>query len=115
MENKAAARVGDGSIGSCFLEDASMVLNILLWAVFGLIAGAVAKFIGKAPERTDPAGVILTIVLGIAGAVVGGFVSSQLFGWDINSFSIAGFAVAVGGALLLLFLYRVVMAARRTV
>jgi uncharacterized membrane protein YeaQ/YmgE (transglycosylase-associated protein family) len=92
-----------------------MVVNILLWAVFGLIAGVVAKFIGKSPERTDPAGIILTVVLGIAGAVVGGFLSSQLFGWDINSFSIAGFAVAVVGALILLFLYRVFMAARQSI
>jgi uncharacterized membrane protein YeaQ/YmgE (transglycosylase-associated protein family) len=91
-----------------------MVVNILLWALFDLIAGAVAKFIGKSPERTDPAGVILTMVLGIAGAVVGGFLSSQLFGWDINSLSVPGFAVAVGGALLLLFLYRVFMSARRS-
>jgi uncharacterized membrane protein YeaQ/YmgE (transglycosylase-associated protein family) len=91
-----------------------MVLNILVWALFGLIAGAVAKFIGKSPERTDPAGVILTIVLGIAGALVGGFVSSQLFGWDINSFSVAGFAIAVVGALLLLFLYRMFTATRQS-
>jgi uncharacterized membrane protein YeaQ/YmgE (transglycosylase-associated protein family) len=98
----------------CSLEGEAMVLNILLWALFGLIAGAVARFIGKVPERTDPMGVILTILLGIAGAEIGGFLSSRLFGWDINSFSIAGFAVAVAGALLLLFLYRLFMSARKS-
>jgi uncharacterized membrane protein YeaQ/YmgE (transglycosylase-associated protein family) len=92
----------------------SMVMNVLLWAVFGLIAGVVAKFIGKQPERTDPMGLITTALLGIAGAVVGGWLSSVLLGWDINSFSIAGFAVAVAGALLLLFLYRLLMSARKT-
>ena len=92
-----------------------MVVNILVWAVFGLLAGVVAKFIGKQPERSDPMGIVLTIVLGIAGALVGGFVASQLFNWDINTFSIPGFAVAVAGALLLLFVYRLVMSSRRSV
>jgi uncharacterized membrane protein YeaQ/YmgE (transglycosylase-associated protein family) len=91
-----------------------MLVNLLLWALFGLVAGIVAKFIGKQPERTDPAGILLTIVLGIAGAIVGGFVSTKLFGWDVETFSIAGFAVAVGGALLLLFLYHLFSSARRT-
>jgi uncharacterized membrane protein YeaQ/YmgE (transglycosylase-associated protein family) len=89
-----------------------MIINILAWALFGLLAGVVAKFIGKQPERSDPMGIVLTIVLGIAGAVVGGFISTNLFGWDVNSFSIQGFLVAVGGALLLLFLYHLVRAAR---
>jgi uncharacterized membrane protein YeaQ/YmgE (transglycosylase-associated protein family) len=91
-----------------------MVLNILLWSLFGLIAGAVAKFIGGERERSDPKGIVLTIVLGIAGAVLGGFLSSQLFGWDISTFSIPGFAIAVGGALLLVFLYRLAMATRKS-
>jgi uncharacterized membrane protein YeaQ/YmgE (transglycosylase-associated protein family) len=89
-----------------------MILNILTWALFGLLAGVVAKFIGKQPAGSDPTGIILTILLGIAGAIVGGFVSTNLFGWDVNSFSIQGFLVAVGGALLLLFLYRLVQTAR---
>jgi uncharacterized membrane protein YeaQ/YmgE (transglycosylase-associated protein family) len=89
-----------------------MIINILAWALFGLLAGVVAKFIGKQTERSDPMGILLTIVLGIAGAVVGGFISTNLFGWDVNSFSIQGFLVAVGGALLLLFLYHLVRAAR---
>jgi uncharacterized membrane protein YeaQ/YmgE (transglycosylase-associated protein family) len=90
-----------------------MVINILVWALFGLVAGIVAKFIGKQPGRTDPVGLVLTILLGIAGAVVGGFVSSQVFSWDVNTFSIGGFVVAVLGALLLLFLYRVLISARK--
>ena len=92
-----------------------MIVNLLVWALFGLLAGVVAKFIGKQPERSDPMGIVFTILLGIAGAVIGGFVASQLFNWDINTFSIAGFAVAVAGALLLLFVYRLVMSARRSV
>jgi uncharacterized membrane protein YeaQ/YmgE (transglycosylase-associated protein family) len=90
-----------------------MIVNIIVWAVFGLLAGVVAKFIGKQPERADPVGFLLTILLGIAGAVIGGFVSSQIFNWDVNTFSIAGFVVAVLGALLLLFVYRMLMSARR--
>jgi len=92
-----------------------MIVNLLVWALFGLLAGVVAKFIGKQPERSDPMGIVFTILLGIAGAVIGGFVASQLFNWDINTFSIAGFVVAVAGALLLLFVYRLVMSARRSV
>jgi uncharacterized membrane protein YeaQ/YmgE (transglycosylase-associated protein family) len=60
-------------------------------------------------------GILYTVLLGIAGAVIGGFVASQLFNWDINTFSIAGFAVAVAGALLLLFVYRLVTSAWRSV
>jgi uncharacterized membrane protein YeaQ/YmgE (transglycosylase-associated protein family) len=92
-----------------------MILNILAWAVFGLLAGVVAKFIGKQPARFEPMGILFTILLGIAGAVIGGFVATQLFNWDLNTFSIAGFCVAVAGALLLLFVYRLAMSVRRSV
>jgi uncharacterized membrane protein YeaQ/YmgE (transglycosylase-associated protein family) len=90
-----------------------MIVNIIVWALFGLVAGMVARFISGAGERTDAAGLITTIVLGIAGALVGGFVSSALFGWDMATFSIAGFAVAVAGALLLLFLYHLLFRGAR--
>jgi uncharacterized membrane protein YeaQ/YmgE (transglycosylase-associated protein family) len=92
-----------------------MVMNIVVWAVFGLIAGWLAKFIGNAGERTDPAGLVMTILLGIGGAVLGGFISTKLFSWDIDSFSVPGLAVAVGGALLLLLLYRLFTSAKRNI
>jgi uncharacterized membrane protein YeaQ/YmgE (transglycosylase-associated protein family) len=53
-------------------------------------------------------------VLGIAGALVGVFVRTKFFGWDIDTFSIAGLAVAVGGALLLLLLCHLLLSARKS-
>jgi uncharacterized membrane protein YeaQ/YmgE (transglycosylase-associated protein family) len=64
---------------------------------------------GRDPDQVaNPAGFITTIVLGIIGAVVGGYVSSQLFGWNVIGFNLPSIAVAVGGALAL---YRLLIAA----
>jgi uncharacterized membrane protein YeaQ/YmgE (transglycosylase-associated protein family) len=89
-----------------------MIVNILLWALFGLVAGIVAKFISG--RGTEFSGMLLTMVLGIAGALVGGFVSTKLLNWDIDTFSIPGFAVAVAGALVLLFLYHMFQSRKRS-
>lgn len=74
--------------------------------LFGLLAGVIAKVImpGK-----DPGGWIITILLGIAGSCVGGYVA-RLLGLGVHSkgFNLPSLATAVGGALLLLFLYRVI-------
>jgi uncharacterized membrane protein YeaQ/YmgE (transglycosylase-associated protein family) len=97
-------------------EDGAMLVNILVWCLFGLIAGAIAQFImpGKAVGNLGSVkGVAITIVLGILGAVVGGFVSSQLFNWDVTGFNLPSFVVAVLGALLLLVVYRLVMSGRK--
>ena len=86
-----------------------MVLNFLLWCLFGLIAGAVAQYImpGKRPgESADAKGFLITTALGIVGAVIGGYLSSRLFGWDVTGFNLPSFGIAVAGALLLLILYR---------
>lgn len=78
-------------------------MGILSWIIFGLIAGALAKWI--MPGR-DPGGCVVTILLGIAGAVVGGFLAS-LFGLGtVTGFNLWSFLVAVAGALLLLYGYR---------
>jgi uncharacterized membrane protein YeaQ/YmgE (transglycosylase-associated protein family) len=71
--------------------------------VFGLIVGAIAKLV--MPGR-DPGGIIITVLLGIAGALVGGFVG-QALGWYGPNDN-ASFLMSVAGAIILLALYRVV-------
>lgn len=75
----------------------------LSWIVFGLVAGIVAKFI--MPGR-DPGGLILTILIGIAGAFLGGWLATQLGLGNISGFDIRSFIIAVAGALIVLFIYR---------
>ena len=75
----------------------------LAWIVFGLIAGIVAKFL--MPGR-DPGGFIVTILIGIAGAVIGGFISSLLGFGALTGFDFRSMIIAVLGAILLLFIYR---------
>jgi uncharacterized membrane protein YeaQ/YmgE (transglycosylase-associated protein family) len=109
-------RVGDcpmhgGLGGALFAEDVTMILNLVLWCLFGLVAGAIAQFLmpGRDPgQATNPTALAITVVLGIIGAAVGGLVSSRLFGWDVTGFNLPSLAVAVGGALLLLIVYRLV-------
>ncbi len=78
-------------------------MGILSWIFFGLIAGILAKWI--MPGR-DPGGFIVTILIGIAGAVVGGFISTLLGFGDISGFDLRSMIIAIGGALVLLFTYR---------
>ena len=78
-------------------------MGILAWIVFGLIAGIIAKLImpGK-----DPGGFIITIVLGILGAVVGGFIGNALGFGGVDGFDFRSFVIAVLGAIVLLAIYR---------
>ncbi|MCI0461453.1 MAG: GlsB/YeaQ/YmgE family stress response membrane protein [Gemmataceae bacterium] len=87
-----------------------MLVNILLWALFGLIAGAVAKYLlpGKDPGGNTAVGWVITSLIGIAGAVVGGWLGSHLFGWDVDGFNLPSLAVAIGGAIIVLLVYRLV-------
>jgi uncharacterized membrane protein YeaQ/YmgE (transglycosylase-associated protein family) len=73
----------------------------LAWIIIGLIAGAIAKFL--TPGR-DPSGCLMTIVLGIAGAVLAGFLG-QAIGWYEPGEG-AGFLAAIVGAVLILLVYR---------
>ena len=78
-------------------------MGIISWIVFGLIAGVLAKLImpGK-----DPGGMIITSLIGIAGAMVGGFISTSLGYGDVSGFDLRSLGLAIGGALVLLFGYR---------
>jgi uncharacterized membrane protein YeaQ/YmgE (transglycosylase-associated protein family) len=86
---------------------------IIGWIIFGVIAGAIAKLLmpGK-----DPGGFFVTMLLGIAGALVGGFIGRAIWGsTGVNDWSIGSFALAIGGAVILLWIYRVVVGRRRGV
>lgn len=80
-------------------------MGILSWIVMGLIVGVLAKFImpGK-----DPGGIIITILIGIAGSFVGGFIGSFMGFGPVTGFNIGSLLLAIGGAVLLLILYRFV-------
>jgi len=71
----------------------------------GLIVGALAKFL---MPGDDPGGIIVTILIGIAGAFVGGFVGAKMGLGTVSGFNLGSIALATGGALLLLIVYRLV-------
>lgn len=90
------------------------MIAIIGWIIFGLIAGLIAKAI--MPGR-DPGGVIITILIGIAGSVIGGFLGQALFGYgrnvnDSSDLSRPGFlmslVLSVIGAIVLLGIYRLI-------
>jgi uncharacterized membrane protein YeaQ/YmgE (transglycosylase-associated protein family) len=78
-------------------------MGFISWIVLGLIAGIFAKWIMPGP---DGGGMIMTILLGVAGAFVGGYLGSLIGVGDIGGFGITSILTATAGALLLLFLYR---------
>jgi uncharacterized membrane protein YeaQ/YmgE (transglycosylase-associated protein family) len=82
-------------------------MAILSWIVFGLIVGALAKLV--MPGR-DPGGIIVTMLLGVAGSVIGGFIGQALGFY--RSGEPAGWIVSILGAVVLLGLYRAVFARR---
>lgn len=78
-------------------------MGIITWIIVGLIAGGIAKAIhpGK-----DPGGFIVTMLIGIAGAVVGGFLFSLIGVGTNDDFSFGSLLIAIVGAVILLWLYR---------
>jgi uncharacterized membrane protein YeaQ/YmgE (transglycosylase-associated protein family) len=78
-------------------------MGILSWIVMGLIVGVLAKWI---MPGDDPGGIVLTTVLGVAGAFVGGFIGSLLGLGTFTGFNLGSVALAVAGALLILWGHR---------
>jgi uncharacterized membrane protein YeaQ/YmgE (transglycosylase-associated protein family) len=78
-------------------------MGILSWIVFGLVVGIVAKLV--TPGK-DPGGFIVTVLLGVAGALLGGFVGRAMGFYGPSE--TAGWLMSIGGAILLLVIYRVV-------
>lgn len=78
-------------------------MNLIAWVLFGLVVGVIANVLDPHPQR---GGALGAIILGVVGALVGGFLSTLLFGIGITGFNFTSFAVAVLGSLLLLYLER---------
>ncbi len=78
-------------------------MNFIIYVIFGLIAGSIANMIDPRPSR---GGILGSIVLGIAGAVVGGWLGSTIFGVGVSGFNLSSFIVAVAGSLVLLAIGR---------
>jgi uncharacterized membrane protein YeaQ/YmgE (transglycosylase-associated protein family) len=82
-------------------------MAILSWILFGLVVGVIAKLL--MPGR-DPGGFIVTILLGIAGALIGGFIGRAMGFYGSNQS--AGWIVSILGAIILLALYRMMVRRR---
>ncbi len=83
------------------------MFEILSWIVFGLVVGALAKLL---MPGDDPGGIMVTILLGIAGAMVGGLVGRALGLYGPNQ--VAGYFMSIIGSVILLALYRMLMRKR---
>ncbi|MER8098738.1 MULTISPECIES: GlsB/YeaQ/YmgE family stress response membrane protein [unclassified Kitasatospora] len=87
-------------------------MSIVAWIVLGLLAGALAKLLlpGK-----DPGGLIVTTLIGIAGSFVGGWIASHFLHRSVTAhfFDMATWVSAIGGALVLLIIYRLVFGSSR--
>lgn len=79
-------------------------MGLFSWLVLGLLVGIIAKFLmpGK-----DPGGFVITIILGIAGAFLGGFIGSRIGFGTVSGFDLRSLLIAVSGAIVLLVIYRV--------
>jgi uncharacterized membrane protein YeaQ/YmgE (transglycosylase-associated protein family) len=78
-------------------------MGVLSWIVLGLVVGMLAKWIMPGP---DPGGMMITVLLGVAGAFVGGFIGSTLGLGSVTGFDFGSLALATGGAILLLWGHR---------
>ncbi len=87
-----------------------MEIGIISWIVLGIIAGILGKLI--MPGR-DPGGFLIAVVIGMAGAVIGGFVLRLLGGVGVTGFNLWSIVVATLGAVILLAIYRLIAGRRQ--
>ena len=81
-------------------------MGIIAWIILGLVAGAIAKAI---LPGTQGGGWIVTLILGVVGALLGGFIGSTVFGIGLEGFfSIETWLLAIGGAIVVLLIYGLV-------
>ena len=78
-------------------------MGILSWIILGLVVGVLAKFL---MPGDDPGGIVITILLGVGGAFVGGTIGATLGLGSVSGFNLSSIILATGGAILLLLVYR---------
>ena len=78
-------------------------MGIFTWIVLGLIVGALAKFV---MPGDDPGGIIVTILIGIAGAFLGGFIGTAMGVGSVTGFNMLSILLAIAGSIILLVIYR---------
>jgi uncharacterized membrane protein YeaQ/YmgE (transglycosylase-associated protein family) len=76
-----------------------MILNIILWIIFGALAGWIASIIMRTNQEQ---GGVANVVVGILGAIIGGWIARAVNGQTYSSFSLGGLIVAIIGAIVLL-------------
>lgn len=85
-------------------------MGVLFWILFGLIAGGIAKLImpGK-----DPGGCLVTSLIGILGALLGGFIGTEILDYGtVTGFNLRSLLIAITGSMLLLLIYRLILQRR---
>ena len=78
-------------------------MNIILWIIFGALAGWIASLVMKTNAQQ---GFLMDVVIGIAGAFIGGFIMSAIGGAGVTGFNIGSLLVAILGAIVLLFIVK---------
>jgi uncharacterized membrane protein YeaQ/YmgE (transglycosylase-associated protein family) len=85
-------------------------MGIFTWILLGLVVGALAKFV---MPGDDPGGIFVTILIGIVGAFLGGFIGSTLGIGSVTGFNMPSILLAIGGSIILLVIYRFIKSPRQ--
>lgn len=80
-------------------------MSILYWIIFGLITGSIANYLAPSPQD----GIVGSVILGVIGAIVGGYLGEKFFNVGVTGFNVMSFVVAVSGSLIVLFVGRLLM------
>lgn len=81
-------------------------MDLLTWILVGLVAGLIAEFALGGGLAGGIRSLVITTLLGIVGAVVGGWISTRLGYGDVTGFNVRSLAIAIGGAVLVILVFR---------
>jgi len=82
-------------------------MGLLTWILVGLVAGVIAEFLlGGGPGGFGLQGLVITVLLGVVGAIVGGLISNALGYGDVTGFNVRSLVIATGGAILVILVWR---------